>query len=241
MARRAEKRAGRRAGSFRTCVACRRRRPHGYTYRVVRSADGQLLPDLFQRLPGRGAHLCPDLACFVRAAERNAFGHAFRAPVARPDPDALAGRFLDASWSQCRALLATALRAGWLIAGNDEVVQAIRAGRAALCLLAEDASPRSTERIRKLAAGCGTPFFRALRKAELARFHHGKPLAACAVPHRGVARSLASELTRAIALRDSLADRDGPTAPADGSTDGLTRIRVRGKLPPTRSKPAQAG
>jgi predicted RNA-binding protein YlxR (DUF448 family) len=40
--------------------------------------DLRLLPDPNRRLPGRGAHLHPDPACFALAERRRAFGRALR-------------------------------------------------------------------------------------------------------------------------------------------------------------------
>jgi len=40
--------------------------------------DLRLLPDPGRRLPGRGAHLHPDPACFALAERRRAFGRALR-------------------------------------------------------------------------------------------------------------------------------------------------------------------
>ncbi|WP_232425307.1 YlxR family protein [Pseudofrankia inefficax] len=42
--------------------------------------DGELLPDVRRRLPGRGAHLHPDLACLDLAERRRAFPRALRVP-----------------------------------------------------------------------------------------------------------------------------------------------------------------
>jgi hypothetical protein len=39
-----------------------------------------LLPDLHKRLPGRGAHLHPDLTCLDLAERRRAFPRALRTP-----------------------------------------------------------------------------------------------------------------------------------------------------------------
>jgi uncharacterized protein len=38
----------------------------------------RLVPDRTRRLPGRGAHLHPDPACFAKAERRRAFGRALR-------------------------------------------------------------------------------------------------------------------------------------------------------------------
>ena len=68
---------GARARPQRTCVGCRVRVAKVELLRLV-VIDGCITPDLTQRLPGRGAHLHPDLECFDLAVRRRAFPRAFR-------------------------------------------------------------------------------------------------------------------------------------------------------------------
>jgi uncharacterized protein len=68
-------------GPTRTCVGCRKRAPASELIRFVAAGSGddlRLLPDPGRRLPGRGAHLHPDQACFALAERRRAFGRALR-------------------------------------------------------------------------------------------------------------------------------------------------------------------
>ncbi|GGM36138.1 DNA-binding protein [Micromonospora sonchi] len=71
----------RRAQPERTCVGCRRRAPASDLLRIVaveEEADLSLRPDPARRLPGRGANMHPDPACFAQALQRRAFGRALR-------------------------------------------------------------------------------------------------------------------------------------------------------------------
>ncbi|MFD0520489.1 YlxR family protein [Paractinoplanes durhamensis] len=68
-------------GPTRTCVGCRERVPATKLVRFVLAGDGvdlRFQPDPSRRLPGRGAHLHPDPACFALAERRRAFGRALR-------------------------------------------------------------------------------------------------------------------------------------------------------------------
>nr|WP_306205664.1 YlxR family protein [Actinoplanes sp. RD1] len=69
------------AGPVRTCIGCRMRAPASHLLRFVAVEAGgspRLQPDPDRRLPGRGAHLHPDPACFAQAERRRAFGRALR-------------------------------------------------------------------------------------------------------------------------------------------------------------------
>lgn len=71
----------RRAWPERTCVGCRQRAPANELLRIVAIAgEGghTLRADPTRRLPGRGAYLHPDPACFALAQRRRAFGRALR-------------------------------------------------------------------------------------------------------------------------------------------------------------------
>ncbi|WP_347404706.1 YlxR family protein [Solwaraspora sp. WMMD1047] len=88
----------RRALPQRTCVGCRQRAPAGELLRIVavgEESDPRLRPDPARRLPGRGANLHPDPACFAQALRRRAFGRALRI-TGVPDTSELAAHF-DAS------------------------------------------------------------------------------------------------------------------------------------------------
>ncbi|GAA3025672.1 YlxR family protein [Kitasatospora albolonga] len=58
-------------------MGCRKRAAKHQLLRVV-AVEGICVPDLRGALPGRGAHLHPDLACLDLAVRRRAFPRAFR-------------------------------------------------------------------------------------------------------------------------------------------------------------------
>ena len=53
----------------RSCVACRTTRAKRELLRIVRRPTGEVIWDQTAKAAGRGAYLCPDLAC-LRAAQR---------------------------------------------------------------------------------------------------------------------------------------------------------------------------
>jgi hypothetical protein len=65
----------------RTCVACRSRKARAALMRVVRRPDGRVELDPRGRLPGRGAYLCVDGACWALALRRSAIERALRVAV----------------------------------------------------------------------------------------------------------------------------------------------------------------
>ena len=80
----------------RNCVACRSKRPKRVLIRLVMDTAGRLAVDARGRAPGRGAYLCPDPACWQRAAAGRPLGQALRADLDDADRTLLrAGPPLD--------------------------------------------------------------------------------------------------------------------------------------------------
>src|SRR5689334_658371 len=61
----------------RTCVGCRQRAAKDDLLRIA-VIGGECVPDPRGTLPGRGAYLHPDTACYDLAVRRRAFARAYR-------------------------------------------------------------------------------------------------------------------------------------------------------------------
>ena len=73
----------------RTCVVCREPRDKRDLVRLVRTAEGRVQLDERGRMPGRGAYLCPDGACWEQALEGRALASALRTALSSDDLAAL--------------------------------------------------------------------------------------------------------------------------------------------------------
>ena len=70
------------------CVACREMRAKKDLMRVVRTEDGLML-DKTGKLNGRGAYLCRDAACLLKALKTRALERALEAPLSETCKTAL--------------------------------------------------------------------------------------------------------------------------------------------------------
>lgn len=124
--------------------------------RCVCLDDGQIIPDIAEKLPGRGLWLDPDRAALEKAIEKGKFAglaaRALKAPV-RPDQidpglPALIDRLLEK-----RALERLGLEraAGRLVLGYEKVRAQILAGDAAVLIAARDAQPDGVGKMQRLA------------------------------------------------------------------------------------------
>ena len=65
----------------RQCMGCRERKEKRAMIRVVRCTDGEIRLDFSGKLNGRGAYVCPDMACFVKARKSRALERCLETPI----------------------------------------------------------------------------------------------------------------------------------------------------------------
>ncbi len=66
---------------LRMCIGCREMKPKNELYRVVKTADGNILIDKTNKISGRGAYICKCGDCLTRAHKSNALSRAFEMAV----------------------------------------------------------------------------------------------------------------------------------------------------------------
>jgi predicted RNA-binding protein YlxR (DUF448 family) len=130
----------------RRCIATGETGPKAGLIRFVVGPEGQVVPDLAGKLPGRGIWVSANRAAIGKAASKGLFGRAAKAPAKVPDdlPDlveaALARRVVE--------LVSMARKAGQAVAGYEKVKGWLETGAAAVLLQASDGSERGKSRLR---------------------------------------------------------------------------------------------
>jgi uncharacterized protein len=141
-------------GPMRTCIATGTEGTPERMIRFVVGPDGDVVPDLARRLPGRGLWVRAERAALERAVEKKLFSRAARAAVQAPVD--LPQRVERLLLERALADLGRARRAGRAVAGFVKVEQMIAQRRAALLVVAEEADG---DGLAKLAA-TGLPIVR---------------------------------------------------------------------------------
>ena len=193
-------------GPQRRCVATGEVADKDALLRFVVAPSGALVPDLRQRLPGRGLYLAPRRAAVALALKKRVFARAARRPVEVPAD--LADKLETMIAEHALELIGLARRAGQAVVGYDQVAAWLKAGRAALLLQACDGAPAGRARLASLAGE--RPVIEILRAAELARPFARDHVVHVALAAGGIAERLKSELARLAGLRD--ADQEVGTA-----------------------------
>ena len=124
-------------GPQRTCIATGETGAPERMIRFVVGPEGDVVPDLARRLPGRGLWVKAERAAVERAVAKNLFARAARASV-KPAAD-LAERVERLLLERTLADLSRARRAGRAVAGFVRVEQMVGQRRAGLLVVADEA------------------------------------------------------------------------------------------------------
>lgn len=226
------------SGPGRRCLASGERLPKEELLRLVVGPDGAVVPDLAERLPGRGLWIRPRRALIETAVRRRLFARAAKATVtAPPDLAEQIGRLLR---RRCLERIGLAKRAGQLAVGHDQVRATLEGGRALLLIQAADGSDSERRRVAALGRGrCPElAIDRQLGSAELGEALGRATAVHLAVTDARMADRLRRELRRLADYETSEASETAPartrgggeTPDGDDTTDG-NDTTDRGKTP----------
>src|SRR5579864_4818209 len=110
-------------GNKRHCALSRTLKPVDQMIRFVVGPDGDTVPDVKRKLPGRGLWITATRACLDEAVKRNVFARAFKRNLrVAPDLAASTERLLERSTLDA---LAIAGKAGQVVGGFAKVEAAI--------------------------------------------------------------------------------------------------------------------
>lgn len=133
----------------RRCIVTGASGPRLPLVRFVLGPDGAVVPDLEEKLPGRGAWITASADAFSKAEKKPPFARAFRSS-ARP-PEKLGELVTDLLLKRCMNLLGLARSAGQVVAGYEKVREFTDRGPAGAILVASDAGETALSRARNMA------------------------------------------------------------------------------------------
>jgi len=200
-------RSARLATPERRCIATGTTTPVAHLIRLVVAPDGTLVPDVAQRLPGRGLWITPDRRVVERAAATGRFARAARRAVAIAP--GLTDRIEALLLERCLGYLGLARRSSALVTGFEQVAAQLRAGRAALLVEARDGAPDGRRKLASL--GRAVPRLELLTAAELSLALGRENVIHAALTSDRLAGHLMREAARLAGFRAALGDAgDGP-------------------------------
>lgn len=132
-------------GPERRCIATGESQPKGGLIRFVAGPEGQVVPDIAGKLPGRGTYVAARRAALEKAVQKKLFARGLKAPVTVPDglvaevEKQLARRVID--------LLSLARKSGRAVAGYEKVKDWLAREEAETLLQASDGSGRGKSKL----------------------------------------------------------------------------------------------
>jgi predicted RNA-binding protein YlxR (DUF448 family) len=196
-------------GPLRRCLVTRERLSKEAMIRFVLGPERNIVPDLSERLPGRGMWLSAKADVIEQAIRRGAFAKAARGEVFAP-PD-LRATVEDGLRGRIRDLVGFARRAGQAVSGWQAAREWLQTDRTGLLVQAADGSPAEKAR---LIGHRQVPVVDPLAGAELgALFGRDRAVHVAIAPGR-LAGRIAAEAARLAGVIPA-AGTEGPTTPGE--------------------------
>ena len=181
----------------RRCIATGESQPKAGLVRFVVGPEGLIVPDLLNRLPGRGIYVSADRAAIDKATKKGLFARAARQPVKLPDGLAdlveagLARRVTD--------LISMARKAGDAVTGYEKVKDWLTKGQARVLIQASDGSERGKSKLHAPDGAGG--FVGCLTARELGLSFGREHAIHAALAAGGLTRRVVEEAARLAGLR----------------------------------------
>ena len=195
----------------RRCLVTGEVQPKAELIRFVAGPDGMVVPDLAEKLPGRGFWVTADPAALHKAAAKGLFSRGAKAHVTAP-ADLIAG--IEAALARrVVELISLTRKSGNAVAGFEKVKEWLAGGRAKVLFQASDGSDRGKG---KLWTPTGGRWFGCLTASEL-----GLAFGRAHVIHSALAPGgLTEKVIRDAARLNGLRGHDGNSvAGKDSRTD----------------------
>lgn len=205
-------------GPERRCIVTGQVRPKAELLRFVVAPDGEVVPDIGARLPGRGIWLCARRDVVNTAVAKRLFARAARRAATVPAD--LADRVDALLARRCLDLLGLARRAGQAVCGFEKARAELKGRRAAVVIQAHDAAQDGRGKMRALAGGL--PVVELFDAAELgAVFGRDAAVHVVLAPGR-LAGRLLEEAALLAGFRPAAGPKENETGRARGEPDGDT-------------------
>jgi predicted RNA-binding protein YlxR (DUF448 family)/ribosomal protein L30E len=151
----------------RTCVGCQKTQLKDQLIRLLCDPAGQVLPDVYGKLPGHGAYICAQRPCAEQAVKRARLQAAFRREVTLAPIDELVRAMASVMEERAVGCIRIARKAGRVVSGYTQVSRALMYEPVACLLVAEDTARERRREYQSWCAKRQIPYRSFLTKARL--------------------------------------------------------------------------
>lgn len=181
----------------RSCLGCRARQDKDLLIRFVLSNENEVLPDLDNKLPGRGSYTCINKECLNRAVVQRQFKRSFKQDVSVMPAEEMVSHIRQLLFVRIIGLVGLANRAGMVIGGGSMVSDALKSRvKPGLVIVATDVSEVIGAKIIFLADVHKVPHRTALTKDDFGAILGKAPRSALAIKSGGFVGQLLKAIDR---------------------------------------------
>ena len=186
----------------RRCIATGEVQPRSGLIRFVVGPEGQIVPDLLGRLPGRGIWVAADRPALERAVAKRLFARAARQPV--QVPEGLVAGIEAQLVRRVVELVSLARKSGAAVAGYEKVREWLSGDRAVVLMQASDGSERGKSKLKAPEEGA---FIGTLTASELGLAFGREHVIHAALAAGGLTERVVQEAARLAGLREQVGER----------------------------------
>lgn len=194
----------------RKCIVSGESQPRAGLVRFCVGPDGTIVPDLLNRLPGRGIYVSADRAMIDKAAAKGLFARAARQPVKLPEGLGAGGLSAMVEGLLARRvvdLISLARKAGDAVTGFEKVKDWLVKNRARVLIQASDGSERGKEKLH--APDGRNSFIGCLTAGELGLAFGRERAIHAALAAGGLTTRVVEEAARLAGVRGQTGQQDG--------------------------------
>ncbi|MCM0082040.1 DUF448 domain-containing protein [Geomonas sp. Red32] len=180
----------------RSCLACREPKDKGSLLRFVLAPDRTLVPDLQQKLPGRGAYTCMKAGCVRLAVQKKQFARGFKGEVLGADAEALVKQVGERLVERIASYISLANKGAKIVSGSDQVSERLKKGEGGVLFVATDISADIGERFRGSAKAKGIPVISLFDKERMGALVGKEMRTVALVLQSGFVASISSEIEK---------------------------------------------
>lgn len=181
----------------RTCLGCKTSKDQILLLRFVQTPEMEILPDIENRLPGRGAYTCMNKRCLSTAIERQQFKRSFKHDVTVMPAEQMIYHVRQQLESRIVGLIGLANKAGKVTGGGSMVIEALRCkNKPGLVIVALDASDGIGFKIIQAAEHNNVQHREVLTKNDFGAILNKAPRSAIAVPSGGFVTQMLKAIDR---------------------------------------------
>jgi uncharacterized protein len=181
---------------LRSCLACREAKDKGSLLRFVLAPDRTLVPDLQQKLPGRGVYTCMKASCLKQAAQKKQFARGFKGEVLGAEPEGLAKQVVEKLEERIAGYISLANKGGKIVSGSDQVLEKLKKGDVGILILSTDISQDIGDKFQGLAKLKEVPCLALFTKEHLGALVGKELRSAMAVLKSGFVGSIGLEMEK---------------------------------------------